>query len=448
MIVASVLLAVAFPGKPTIQFDPLKQAGLRNLGAYSLLRELTKDVGNRLSGSPQAAQAVEWGKQTMERLGFENVHLVPCMVPHWVRGDVGTAQIVQAGGTTVNLATLALGGSVATPEGGLEAEVVEVHSLGDVEKLGAAVKGKIVFYNGPMDPTISPFAAYGRAGAQRFAGPATASKYGAVGTLVRSMTTAHDDVPHTGTTTFRDPKSRIPCAAIGVLSAEKLSQELKAGPVKVRMNFNSQWLPDEPSASVVGEIRGKKFPNEVVIMGGHLDSWDVGEGAHDDGSGCVQSLEALNLIRTTMPAPDRTIRVVLFMNEENGGRGGEAFALAMKNSNEKIVAALESDSGGFMPRSFGMSVKPKEVARYQSWLEPLASCGIERFEAGGEGGADIAPLEPLGPVLCGLSPDGTKYFDFHHTQRDTMENVHPFELQHGANAMAILAYLFAQNGKL
>lgn len=424
------------------EFKKLRDEGMRNLYSYSLLTELTQGIGNRISGSPQAAKAVEWGQHTMESLGFEKVRLVPCMVPHWVRGDIGKTEVV--GGP--ELASLALGGSLATPEGGLEAEVIEVHSLDEAKKLGDKAKGKIIFYNGPMDPTLNPGEAYGRAGAQRFRGPATAASLGAVGTLVRSMTMAHDDVPHTGTTVFTEKDTRIPAAAISVLAAEKLSDELKKGPVKVRMNYNCQTMPDEPSASVIGELTGTEHPEEIVVVGGHLDSWDVGQGAHDDGSGVVQSLEALRLIKTVLGKPKRTIRAVLFMNEENGGRGAAAYLEWAKKSGEKAIAGMESDDGGFTPRAFSVSGKESDMGFYRQWLGFLQPNGIERLNAGGEGGADVGPLGEIGAVLIGLEPDNQRYFDFHHTQRDRLENVHPREIQMGANAMATLAWLLSENG--
>jgi len=423
----------------------LRSKGLSELRAFDMLRELTTDVGGRLSGSPEAAKAVEWGAATMRRLGFQNVRLVSCMVPHWVRGDKEELAMLTADGATP-LRCCTLGGSVATPSEGLEAEVIEVKSVDEASKLGDRAKGKIVFFNGPMDPTLlSTFAAYGGAGAQRFVGPATAAKVGAVGALVRSMTLAEDDVPHTGVTGF-DDGPKIPAAAVSIVAANKLSEALRKGPVKVRLNLNPQTLPDEPSANVVGDLAGSEKPNEVIVVGGHLDSWDKGVGAHDDGAGIVQSLEALRLIKEIGWRPKRTIRVVLFMNEENGSRGADAYAEYAKKSGEKHLAGIESDSGGFAPRGFSTSLKAARARRINHWLPALAAMEAERFYPEGGGGADVDALGPLGAVLFGLEPESQRYFDYHHSEKDTLDKVNPRELELGALSMAMLAYLIAENG--
>lgn len=425
--------------------EALRQRGMHELGAYSLLHELTKGVGARLSGSPKAAKAVEWGKSTMERLGFQNVRLVPCMVPHWVRGKTESLVMVDTDGHETPLTCCALGGSVAAD--GVAAEVVEVHSLDEAAKLGERAKGKFVFYNGPMDPTLlSTFAAYGQAGPQRFQGAAQAAKVGAVGALVRSMTMDPDDVPHTGVMNYEDKVPQVPGAALSIQAANRLHEALSQGAVRVRLNLDCKTLPDEPSASVIGEITGSQYPNKVVVLGGHLDSWDKGEGAHDDGAGVTESLEALRLIRELGLRPKRTIRVVLFMNEENGGRGAEAYAAFAKASGQKAVAGIESDSGGFAPRGFSCSLSASKGRRINGWLKALSAFEAERFTFGGGGGADVGPLASLGAVLFGLSPESQRYFDYHHSDKDTLDKVNPRELELGALSMATLAWLVAEEG--
>lgn len=424
--------------------DRIRREGLTNPRAYSLLQELTKGIGGRLSGSPQAAKAVEWGQKRMRELGFENVHLVPCKVPHWVRGKPEKATIV-LDGRSEKLAVCALGGSIATPKGGVEAEVIEVKSLDEARALGGRAKGKIVFYNRAFDPTlVNTFAAYGGAVDQRSQGASVAARVGAVAVLVRSMASNIDDAPHTGAMNYAEDAPKIPAAALSTVAANRLSSALSNGSgVKVRLEMNCETLPDADSASVVGELTGSETPGEVIVMGGHLDSWDLGEGAHDDGAGIVQSMEALSILKRSGFRPKRTIRVVLFMNEENGLRGGRSYAEAVKN--EKHIAAIESDSGGFAPRSFGVTGTSAQLAKVQAWLPLLQTVGIEKINQGG-GGADVGPLGPSGTVLIGLVPESQRYFDYHHSRNDTLDKVNPRELELGAIAMAILAWNLSEEG--
>lgn len=416
----------------------MRDQGLRELRAFTFLSDLT-GLGHRLSGSAGAERAVQWGAQTMRELGFENVRLQPCRVPHWVRGEVATLALEGE-----NLSICALGGSIATPPAGLEAEVVEVHSLDEASRLGAKAKGKIVFFNGPMDPTLpSTFAAYGGAVGQRVNGAATAAKLGAVAVLVRSMTQRVDDEPHTGTLRYQDGVPKIPAAALSLVAANRLSSTLRRGPARVRLTLDCENLPPVPSSNVIGEITGSELPDEIVVMGGHLDSWDLGVGAHDDGAGCVQSIEALRLLRDVVGRPKRTVRVVLFMDEEQTGAGADAYAFFAKISPEKHVAAIESDAGGFTPRGFSCSESPARAKRYEAWLPDLRPLGIAEIAGGGGGGADVAPLGPLGAVLFGLRPDSQRYFDVHHSRNDTLDWVNPRELEMGAIGMAILAWRLA-----
>lgn len=421
----------------------LKNRGLSELHAYEMLRELSGDIGPRLNGSEGAAKAVTWGLETMKSLGFQNVRPLPCMVPHWVRGTTERCSLSKGASLTI----CALGNSPATPKGGIEAEVIEVQSLKEAEALGDRVKGKILFFNRPFDQTfVNPGQAYGTAGDQRFTGPSVAAKLRASAALVRSLTAAHDDFPHTGTTQFANGQ-RVPAAALSLVAADRLSAALKANPHQtVQLEMDCETMPDVPSASVIGEIVGSEKPNEVVVMGGHLDSWDKGRGAHDDGAGIVHALEALRLIQKTGWRPKRTIRVVLWMNEENTGTGSETYAEYVKASKEKAIAGIESDSGGFAPRGFSTSLSARRARRLNAWLPALSLVEANQMKPGGGGGADVAPLAPLGAVLFGLEVETQRYFDYHHSDKDTIDKVHPRELELGAISMAILAWLLAEHG--
>lgn len=435
LIFAAVVLP-QHPQKATI--DLIRKKGLTELGAYSMLEELTTNIGGRVSGSPEAARAVKWVGQKLRGMGATNVSEIACMVPHWVRGKGERATMAGK-----PLSICALGGSVATPKGGIEAEVIEVHSLKEAEELGPRAKGKIVFFNRPFDATLpATFAAYGGANDQRVGGATAAAKSGAIGVLVRSMTLAKDDAPHTGAMRYgAGPK--IPAAALGIQSAERLSAAIKKGRTKVKLVLNCQTLPDAPSANVIGEIRGSEKPDEVIVMGGHLDSWDTGKGAHDDGAGVTQAMEALRLIKSLGLKPKRTIRVVAWMNEENGGRGAKAYAEYAKNAKEKHFAATESDSGGFMPRAFGVTESKLDLVK--PWQPLLQDFGIEKFQAGGSD-ADNGPLGPQGTILFALQPENQRYFDYHHARTDTIDKVNPRELEMGALAMASLSWLLSEEG--
>lgn len=425
------------------------QTALLRGQAYHMLRELTLGVGSRLSGSPEAAAAIEWGRQTMLKIGLDNVHLQKVMVPHWVRGPVEAASVINSETLgTVELSICALGGSIATPELGVVGEVVEVHDFEEVGKLGKNAQGKIMFYNRPMDARlISTFAAYSGAVDQRSRGAIEAAKVGAVAVLVRSMTTQLDDVPHTGAMRYDESVPKIPAAAISTVDANLLSQLIKQdGHVTLNLKLSSMTLPDAPSANVIGEIRGTELPEEVIVIGGHLDSWDKGQGAHDDGAGCVQAMEALRLIQSLELKPRRTIRAVLFINEENGSRGGRAYAQNVEENGPKHIAAIESDRGGFTPRGFSVNAKRKALQKIVSWEPLFATIGADKIVKG-FGGSDINPLSAkFGIPTIGLAVDSHRYFDYHHSDNDTFDKVNERELELGAAAMAILAYVLAMEG--
>ncbi len=422
--------------------------------AFENLRTLVTRHPGRLSGSRNLADAIAWAEATLNTLGLDRVYKQDVKVPHWERGPGETVVMLHPGGAEP-LSALALGGSVPTTEkSGIVAEVIEVRSLDEVVTLGTTkISGKIVFFNRPMDPAaIMPRLAYSGAGDQRSRGPATAGKYGAVGALTRSLTHANDDFPHTGGTTYPPGGPKIPAAALSTVAADKLSATLAAAAesgstVRVAMKINSRWLPDADSHNVIGEIRGTEFPDEVILIGGHLDSWDIAPGAHDNGSGVVQSIEVLRLFRTLGLKPRHTLRCVLFTNEENGLRGSSAYVSAMKAKNEKHVLALESDSGGFQPRGFNLGSTQRDAhdrvaAKWRALFEPY---GITSFVKG-TGGVDVGPLLVQGVTVAGLRPDSQRYFDLHHTTADSLDKVNPRELQFGAAALTALIWLVDTQG--
>jgi len=423
----------------------IAKEALRSNNSYDMLEELCTNVGNRISGSPQAAKAVLWAKAKMEELGFENVHLEPVMVPHWVRGPVEEAYLLLPSGQREKLKITTLGGSIATPPEGITAEVIEVKSFDELQKLGIRAKGKIIFFNRPMDRTqFQTFAAYGGAVDQRGRGAIMAAKAGGVAALVRSMTTRIDDSPHTGAMGYVDSVTKVPSAAISTRGAENLSKLLAQGiSVRIQLKLSAQTLPDVESANVVGGLREMQIPNEVIVNGGHLDSWDIGYGAQDDGAGCVQTMEALRLLKKLDLRPKRTIRAVIFMNEENGDRGGIAYA-AKDRPGEKHIAALESDAGGFSPRGFGIG-DSLTYTKIAPWGPLLRFFGADQITRGG-GGADIGPLAQKGVPMISLSVDSHRYFDVHHSENDNLASVNERELALGAAAMAILTYVMAQEG--
>ncbi len=414
--------------------------------SFEALTELTTTIGHRISGSPQAERAVQWTRHLMEDFGLENVRLEPVMVPRWVRGDIEEGAIILPDGKRIPVKITALGGSIATPAEGITAEVVEVHSFEELHALGAKAKGKIVFYNRPFDRTrINTFEGYSGAVNQRGAGAIEASKVGGVMSLVRSMTPRLDDFPHTGGMGYVDTIPKVPGAAISTLGANKLAGLLEQYPqLKVYLKISSKTLPDVESANVIGELRGSELPNEVVVIGGHLDSWDKGQGAHDDGSGVIQCIEAVRLLKELGLRPKRTIRVVAFMNEEKGGRGGKAYA-EKKRPGEKHIAAIESDMGGFMPRGFAASTDSARFANLARWAPLFRPIMADRILPGG-GGADISWLIPQGVPQIALLPETQRYFNYHHTDDDIIDRVEERELQLGAACMAILSYVLAQEG--
>lgn len=436
--------------KDSLMLQSIYRTALLDGKAYDWLDYLTNQIGGRLSGSLNAERAVEWSKEELEKLNLDKVWLQPVLVPKWVRGPKEFALIETEPGVTFNVPITALGGSVATPSVGLKAEVVEVQNFEELAALGREkIDGKIVFFNRPMQADlISTFSAYGGCVNQRYDGAREASQYGAIGVIVRSMSLRMDDYPHTGAMSYGDQpiSKRIPAAAISTNAAEKLSNLLKIAP-KLKFLFRQQCkqYDDVLSYNVIGEITGSEYPDEIILVGGHLDSWDVGDGAHDDGAGCVQSMEVLRLFQQLDCKPKRTLRVVLFMNEENGLRGGRKYAEMAALKGETHIFALESDAGGFTPRGFNFDLPDHEFAQIRSWEPLFKPYLIHYFEKGGSG-ADIGPLKTKTNVLAGLRPDSQRYFDHHHAATDTFDAVNKRELELGAATLTSLIYLYDTYG--
>lgn len=415
---------------------------------YQTLTDLTTQIGHRLSASPQAAQAVELMKKVLDKNMFDSVWLQPCYVPHWVRGDKELAY-AESKGVKTNLTITALGNSTGTGANGIKAQVIEVKNFRQLDSLGEKnIRGKIVFYNHPFDEKfINQFDAYGEAVWYRWAGPSRASKYGAIGAVVRSMTSAYDDYPHTGSMGYNDSFPKIPCCAVSTIGAEKLRNAIYRDPdTKFFFRQTCEMKKDTVlSYNVIGELRGTEFPKQFITVGGHLDSWDTGQGAQDDGAGVVQSIEVLRIFKGLGIRPKRTIRCVLFMNEENGGRGGRKYASEAKRKNETHLFAIESDAGGFVPRGFVFTGDSSAIRKIQTWKALFEPYYIHDFSGEGDG-ADIGHLRGFCKVLSGLAPDSQRYFDYHHAPSDVLEIVNKRELELGAAAMAALIYLVDRYG--
>jgi hypothetical protein len=417
--------------------------------AYDDLCILTSENPGRLGGSKALERAVVWAERTLTSMKLDRVYKQDVMVPHWERGAPESVRLLSSAGESVALAALALGGSSPSPTGGLLSEIIEVRSLDELAALGTQkVEGRIVFFNRPLAPGVFlPGAAYGGAGDQRNRGPAAAAKLGAVGVLTRSLTQALDDIPHTGNTTFPPETAKIPAAAISTLDADRLSAALKSDPhLRVEIKINARWLPDAPSHNVIGEIRGTEFPDEIILVGGHLDSWDIAPGAHDDGAGVVQSLEVLRLFQALGIKPRHTLRCVLFTSEENSLKGAITYASIAKESAEHHIFAVESDNGGFAPNGFELgSTQGDPHLRAARWRELFEPWGIWHFRKG-TAGADVGPLMLQGVPVAEVTPDSQRYFDYHHTAIDSIDKVNPRELQLGAAALASLIWLVDTEG--
>ncbi len=422
---------------------------LQNGKSYEMLHHLSTKVGSRLSGSPGAAAAVEWSRHIMQDFGFDSVWLQPVMVPHWVRGQQEIGRVINSKKMgTVSMNVCALGGSIGTGPDGIVSKIIEVKSFEELAQLGTKnVQGKIVFFNRPMDPTlINTFAAYSGAVNQRGGGASEAAKYGAVAAIVRSMSPNIEDYPHTGGMRYAPDITKIPAVAISTKHADLLSKLVKEDKdLQFYIETHCETLEDAPSFNVVGEIKGSEYKDEIIIVGGHLDSWDLAQGAHDDGAGCVQSIEVLRLFKMIGYKPKRTIRAVMFINEENGLRGGLKYAELAEKNKEKHIVAIESDRGGFTPRGFTMTASDAVRQKIKSWKPLLEPYGLTDFDHEG-GGADIGPLNKQGVPVLEFLPDSQRYFNYHHTPEDTIDKVDKRELELGSASMAALVYLIDRYG--
>ena len=427
---------------PRVRVEDYRERAARIIGAaltddtaYRRLAWLTDRIGNRLSGSDSLQRAIEWAASEMKRDGLDGVHTEKVMVPHWVRGEESLELVSPV---SRRLSMLGLGDSVGTPAGGVTAEAVVVHSFDELEALGEKLRGKIVVYN-------VPFTNYGATVEYRALGPSRAARYGALAAIVRSVTPVSLQTPHTGGLRYDDAQPRIPAAAATIEAVEMIERMQSRGEhPQLRLTMGAHFLPDAESANVVAEIKGREKPEEVVVIGGHIDSWDVGQGAQDDGGGIIATWEAVRLLKKLGLRPRRTIRVVLFTNEENGARGGAGYAEAHRSELAHHVLAIESDSGVFRPTGFGLSEKatPQSRADFTEIAKLLAGLRADHINPDGEG-TDISPMMQAGVTGASLDVDGTHYFDIHHTQADTFDKVNPQELASCVAALAVMAYVVA-----
>jgi carboxypeptidase Q len=427
---------------------------LVNGQAYENLRQLTKSVGGRLAGSPGMVKAEQWGEKAMQAAGADRVWMQECMVPHWVRGSRDFFQaerLMSSDGKTNRWSTrmlniLALGNSLGTTKA-TRARIILVNDFTDLEAKKDSIAGRIVFFNYKFNQRfVHTFEMYRDAGAYRGQGPVRAAKYGAVGVIIRSLSGSTDNFPHTGTTASGDSVKTVPSVAVGLRDADWLDSALKATTVFATMSTHGKFLPDTIGHNIIGEIRGSEFPDQIITIGGHLDSWDPAEGAHDDGAGVVHTIEVLRAFKAIGFRPKHTIRFVLFANEENGLRGGRKYAAEAKAKGEQHIFALESDEGGFTPRGFGLTASDGQFEKFLGWRDLLSPYGAGDFRRGG-GGSDIGPLAAeFKTPTAGFVPDSQRYFDYHHAGNDVFENVNKRELQLGAMNIAALVYLVDKYG--
>ncbi|HEX6647980.1 MAG TPA: M28 family metallopeptidase [Pyrinomonadaceae bacterium] len=427
---------------PTVKIDGYRTAAARIIGAaltsdraYSRLAHLTDHIGNRLSGSSNLERAIEWALSEMKRDGLENVRGEKVMVPHWVRGEESLELLTPV---SRKLTMLGLGNSIGTPAEGITGEAVVVRSFSELEQLGERVRGKIVVYN-------APFVDYGTTVLYRLQGASRAARYGAVAALVRSITPVSLQTPHTGAMQYDEAQPKIPVAAITIEAAELLQRMYdRDDRPTLRLKMEAKFLPDAESANVIAELKGTEKPDEVVLISGHYDSWDVGQGAHDDGGSCMVVWEAATLLKDLGLRPRRTIRVVLWTNEENGLRGGNGYRDAHRAELSKHVFAIESDSGIYKPEGFGLAATapPQVRANLQEIAKLLSGIGSDRIAASG-GGADIGPMMREGVIGASLDVEGSHYFDIHHTPADTLDKISPQDLKLCVATMAVMAYTVA-----
>ncbi|MDQ1803258.1 M20/M25/M40 family metallo-hydrolase [Chryseobacterium sp. PTM-20240506] len=428
----------------SIQFSKISTEILNNGKGYEELRDLTQNIGNRLSGSEAYEKSVQWAAKELRNAGADKVWLQEVRIPVWKRGK--ESLYIKAGsGKPQSLKMLSLGNSEGTGGKDVSGEIVMVKSLEEYEQLPAEkVKGKIVFFNHPFDQNyVQTFIAYRDVGAYRRSAAALTAKKGGKFAIVRSLSSALDDVPHTGGMKYEDNIEKIPAVCIGNTTADQLEELLKTQKVIATLNSNCGMKGEKLSHSVIGEITGKKDQN-VIVVGGHLDSWDVGQGAHDDGAGIVQSIEVLRTFKKLGIQNNHTIRAVCFANEENGTKGGKQYGKTAKETNEKHLFAIESDAGGFSPRGISLEMDDIKRKQIQGWVNLFLPYGVYNFD-GKYSGSDIAPLHEMGVPTAELVPDPQRYFDIHHTEEDTFEKVNRRELLLGSVVMTQLIYMIDKN---
>jgi carboxypeptidase Q len=410
--------------------------------AYNQLEYICRETKGRIPGSPAAAAAVEYTRMELIKSGADTVWLQRVPVPHWERGFEQCIVVSSILGSE-KLAITALGLSAGTSEDGIISRVIEVHDFEELNALGRKnIEGRIVFFNRPVDNTlINSFAGYGGAVNQRTQGASEASKFGAAAVIIRSATQALDNYPHTGMTRYETNVKKIPAVSVSTLDAELLSKWIRIDPdLKIHLVSTCKNYPDTWSYNVIGEIRGIQKPGEFITVGGHLDAWDIAEGAHDDGGGCVQAIEMIRLFKKLDIKTKRTIRAVMFMNEEMSGTGGRTYADEAGKKGELQYAALESDRGVTAPRGFVFDAEGARLEKLQALAAFFAPYNIRDFDKGG-GGSDISPLKSMGALQIGYMPDTQRYFYFHHSANDNFGQVNIRELQMGSAAIASLIYL-------
>lgn len=422
--------------------DRLIAAALADSTAYWRLGRMADAFGGRLSGSPGLERAIDWILAEMRKDGLDDVHAEPAMVPHWVRGPE-SAELIRPRPHALHM--LGLGGSVGTPRGGITAPVLVVGSFDELTRRAAEAKGKIVLFDFPFNRTLPPFKAYGEAVQYRVNGPSAAARVGARACLIRSVASFSIQSPHTGVMHYDSTVARIPAAALSVEDAELLHRLQDRGePVVVRLRMGARMLPDAPSRNVVAELRGSELPDEVVVVGGHIDAWDVGEGAMDDGGGALSAWQAVRLMQRLGLRPRRTVRVVLWTNEENGSRGARAYRDDHAADLGKHVLAIESDNGVFAPTGFGVVGSDSALALAKQigpLLERIGAGTIEPAPDGPE--ADVEPLVGRGVPGMGLEVDASRYFWYHHSAADTFDKIDAGEMARCVAALAVMAYVVA-----
>lgn len=427
----------------SIQFSRISTEILNKGKSYNELRDLTKNIGHRLSGSEAYEKSVKWAEQKLKEAGADKVWLQEVMIPVWERGKE-SLKIKAQNGKWKTLKMLSLGNSEGTKGKDVSGEIIMVKSLAEYDKLSPEqVKDKIVFFNYPFSQSyVQTFKAYSDAAVYRSTAAALTAKKGGKFAIVRSLSSAFDDVPHTGAMRYGD-SDKIPAVSIGNTTADELETLLKSQKITAKLNSNCGMKGEKLSHSVIGEITGNK-DKSVIVVGGHLDSWDVGEGAHDDGAGIVQSIEVLRTFKNLGLKNNHTIRVVCFANEENGVKGGQQYGKTVKENNEKHLFALESDAGGFSPRGIALEMDDDKINQIKSWSPLFLPYGAYDFD-GRYSGTDIYPLKDMGIPTAELVPDSQRYFDIHHTEEDTFEKVNRRELLLGATIMTQMIYMIDKN---